>query len=407
MKFLFIHQNFPGQFRHLAPALARAGHEVKALVLTKNSATVWQGVTVIPYELSRVNAPDAHPWTVDFESKVIRGEACFRSALALRKNGYVPDVVVAHPGWGESLFVKEVWPKARLKLYCEFFYHAQGADVGFDPEFSSQDPANACRVTLKNANTLLQFQNADAGLSPTLWQASTFPEHIQKKITVIHDGIDSGALRPNPQAEFELDARQTVTRENEVVTFVSRALEPLRGFHIFMRALPALLKARPAALVLVVGQDKDGYGTKAGANGTWKKIFCDEVMPQLTSSERARIHFLGHIEYDRYVAVLQVSRVHVYLTSPFVLSWSLLEAMSTGCSIVASNTKPLQEVIEHNKTGKLVSFFDAIALAESVIELLEDSETRDQFRDAARAHVVRHYDLKSVCLPQQIAWALQ
>jgi glycosyltransferase involved in cell wall biosynthesis len=405
MKFLFIHQNFPGQFRHLAPALARAGHDVKALVLTKSSATIWQGVKLLPYQLARGNAPDAHPWTVDFESKVIRGEACFRSALALKAKGYLPDVVIAHPGWGESLFLKEVWPEARLKLYCEFFYHAHGADVGFDPEFSSQDPADACRVILKNANTLLQFQNADAGLSPTLWQASTFPEHMQKKITVIHDGIDSAALQPNPQAEFELDAGQTVTRENEVVTFVSRALEPLRGFHIFMRALPTLLKARPKALVLIVGQDKAGYGVKSGVNASWKKTFCDEVMPQLTSTERSRIHFLGHIEYGRYITLLQVSRVHVYLTSPFVLSWSLLEAMSVGCAIVASDTKPLKEVIEHNKTGRLIKFFDSIALAESVIEFLEDAGMRDLIGAAARAHVIQRYDLKSVCLPQQIAWA--
>ena len=230
MNILFIHQNFPGQFKHLAPALVSLGHDVTALVLTKTDARQWNGVKLIHYSLDRGNAKEAHPWTVDFESKVIRGEACLRAALALKKQGYTPEVIAAHPGWGESLFLKEVWPEAKLKLYCEFFYHARGADVGFDPEYPSSDPADAGRVTLKNANMLLQFQQADAGISPTHWQASTFPPHIQEKITVIHDGIDTEVLRPNPSVRFKLDNGQALSRDDEVITFVNRALEPYRGF---------------------------------------------------------------------------------------------------------------------------------------------------------------------------------
>ena len=407
MNILFIHQNFPGQFKHLAPALVSLGHDVTALVLTKTDARQWNGVKLIHYSLDRGNAKEAHPWTVDFESKVIRGEACLRAALALKKQGYTPEVIAAHPGWGESLFLKEVWPEAKLKLYCEFFYHARGADVGFDPEYPSSDPADAGRVTLKNANTLLQFQQADAGISPTHWQASTFPPHIQEKITVIHDGIDTEVLRPNPSVRFKLDNGQALSRDDEVITFVNRALEPYRGFHVFMRSLPKLLAAKPHAQVLIVGKEGVSYGAQPPSGKSWETLFCDEVMPQLTAQQRDRIHFLGNIEYARFISLIQVSRVHVYLTYPFVLSWSLLEAMSVGCSIVASDTQPLHEAIKHEETGKLVDFFDPAALADSVIGLLEDNVERERLGIAAREFAISNYDLKGVCLPQQIEWLLQ
>ena len=404
MKILFIHQNFPGQFKHVAPALVKAGHDVTALILTKTETKQWHGVKLIPYSLSRTNAKDAHPWTVDFESKLIRGEACLQAALALKKQGYSPDTIVAHPGWGESLFLKEVWPEAKLKLYCEFFYHTHGADVGFDPEFSSSDPADAGRVTLKNANILMQFEQAAAGLSPTHWQARTFPKHIREKITVIHDGIDTELLKPNAEAEFRLDSGQVLTREQEVITFVSRSLEPYRGFHIFMRSLPALLADRPNARVLIVGREGISYGAPSPTGKSWKSLFVDEVFPSLTESQRSRIHFLGNIPYERFVSLLQLSTVHVYLTYPFVLSWSLLEAMSVGCSIVASDTQPLHEAIKYNETGVLVNFFNPEALAESVISLLGDSEKREMLGRQARNFAVNNYDLKSICLPRQIRW---
>jgi glycosyltransferase involved in cell wall biosynthesis len=403
---LFIHQNFPGQFKHLAPALVKAGHTITALILTKTEAKQWHGVRLVPYTLSRGNAKEAHPWTVDFESKVIRGEACLKVALALKDQGYMPEVIVAHPGWGESLFLKEVWPKAKLKLYCEFFYRARGADVGFDPEFPASDPADAGRVTLKNANMLLQFQNADAGLSPTHWQASTFPSHIRDKIAVIHDGIDTEVLSPNPSASFPLGNGKSLTRDDEIITFVNRALEPYRGFHVFMRSLPKLLAARPSAHVLIVGKEGVSYGAQPPKGKSWKTIFSEEVLPQLTSQQRERIHFLGTIDYPRFINLLQVSRVHVYLTYPFVLSWSLLEAMSVGCSIVASDTQPLHEAIRHNKTGLLVDFFDCDALADSVTRLVDDEDTRVRLGEAARAFAIENYDLKSVCLPKQIHWLL-
>jgi glycosyltransferase involved in cell wall biosynthesis len=406
MNILFVHQNFPGQFKYLAPELAKTGFKVTALVLTKGQITYWNGVKVVPYALQRENGKDVHPWAVDFESKVIRGEACLLAAQALRAEGYRPEVIVAHPGWGESLFLKQVWPEAKLKLYCEFFYHTRGADVGFDPEFSSLEPGDSARVALKNANMLLQFQSADAGLSPTHWQASTFPQHIKKHITVIHDGIDTQALRPDPSARYVLDNNETLTSGDEVITFVSRALEPYRGFHIFMRSLPKILAARPSAIIVIVGNEGISYGAPPPDGISWKTRFGGELKAHLSTQQLERVHFVGTIEYARLITLLHVSRVHVYLTYPFVLSWSLLEAMAVGCAIVASDTQPLHEAIANNKTGKLFDFFSPSMLADSVLELLNDSNLRDTLGEAARDFVISNYDLRRVCLPKQIKWLL-
>lgn len=409
MNILFIHQNFPGQFRHLAPALAQQGHTVLAMTMQKTAASTWQGVRLVPYAASRGTTPNVHPWVSDFETKVIRAEACFRAALQLQAQGFTPDVIIAHPGWGESLFIKEVWPHARLGIYCEFFYHPHGADVGFDPEFQAEDPGDVCRLRLKNLNNLLHFEVADAGLSPTRWQASTFPEPFRHRITVVHDGIDTEVVRPNAEVSLTLNGQLVLTKQDEVITFVNRNLEPYRGYHIFMRALPEILKRRPRARVLIVGGNGVSYGAapdprRYGGLTTWREIFTAEVRPQMTEAEWARVHFLGNIPYQYFIPLLQLSSVHVYLTYPFVLSWSLLEAMSAGCAIVASDTAPLREVIEHDVTGRLVDFFDVAGLAREVCALLDDPAARQRLGQNARRFAQANYDLKSVCLPQQQVW---
>jgi len=224
MNILFIHQNFPGQFKFLAPALVAQGHSVSAMVMQKTTSSQWQGVRLYPYSASRGSTAGVHPWVSDFETKTIRAEACFRAALALREGGYTPDVIIAHHGWGESMFLKDVWPQARLGIYCEFYYHPEGADVGFDPEFPSTDAGEACRLQLKNLNNLLHFPVADAGISPTSWQASTFPEPFRSKITVVHDGIDTQAVAPRADVAITLNQNLTLTRKDEVITFVNRNL---------------------------------------------------------------------------------------------------------------------------------------------------------------------------------------
>ena len=405
MKVLFIHQNFPAQFKHLAPALAaRPGWEVATLTLRKELPDTWQGVKVFRYSVARGSTKGIHPWVASLETQTLRGEAILHAAMALRAQGWSPDVIVAHPGWGEALFLKDVWPQARLGLYCEFFYQAEGADVGFDAEFSSSTELDASRLRLKNAGTLLQLAQADAGISPTHWQAMGFAENFRSRISVIHDGIDTAALQPNPLATVSLSSGLVLSRDDEVVTFLNRQLEPYRGFHVFMRALPALLKRRPNAHVVVVGGDGVSYGAKLEDGQTWRQKMLNEIGHALTASDLKRVHFVGNVSYSMYVSLMQVSKLHVYLTYPFVLSWSLLEAMSMGCAILASATAPVQEVIEDNVNGCLINFFDHQALAQKADEMLADADMRQSLGARARQDVCERYDLKQVCLPKMLAW---
>jgi glycosyltransferase involved in cell wall biosynthesis len=302
------------------------------------------------------------------------------------------------------MFLKDVWPQARLGIYCEFYYHPEGADVGFDPEFPSNDPGEGCRLRLKNLNNLLHFPVADAGISPTSWQASTFPEPFRSKITVVHDGIDTQAVAPRADVAITFKENLSLTRKDEVITFVNRNLEPYRGYHVFMRALPEILRQRPHARVLIVGADDVSYGARPAGGKKWKDIFAAEVRPQIPDADWARVHFLGHVPYQHFIPLLQLSAVHVYLTYPFVLSWSLLEAMSAGCAIVASDTQPLQEAITDGQTGLLSPFFDHAALANKVCALLQDPAKRQRLGANARAFAQANYDLQAVCLPKQLAW---
>lgn len=404
MNILFIHQNFPGQFKHLSVALAARGHQVTALTLRVKEATTWRGVRVIPYGIQRRGGQKLHPWLLDMDSKVTRGEACYHAAMKLKAQGYHPDVIIAHHGWGESLFLRDVWPRARLGVYCELYHLAGYPHLGFDPEFQSRTPGTeALRIRLKNLNNHMHFDIAQAGISPTSFQAGTFPEVFRDKISVIHDGIDTDHVKPDAEVRFALGDR-VLTREDEVITFVNRNLEPYRGYHVFMRALPRLLRERPNAQILVTGGDGTSYGAKPPQGKTWKQIFIDEVRDQIPDDDWARVHFLGRIPYDRFLDMLRLSRLHIYLTYPFVLSWSLLEAMAMQCAIVASDTAPLREAISHDETGRLVDFFDGEKLVDEACALLDDADARARLGAAARDHVVQTYDLQSICLPRQIAW---
>lgn len=401
MKILFVHQNFPGQYKHLAPALARDPLN-QVIAIRQGSDDMWQGIQVAGYQV-QAQPGSVHPYLSDLHVKVIRAEAVTARAWRLKQDGFSPDVIVAHPGWGEPLFLKQVWPAARLGLYCEFFYDLEGSDVGFDPEFPSRLPPlpEACRLQIKNANQVLAFEDAQRGLSPTQWQKSRYPERLARHIDVIHDGIDTQALCANPDVSMQLNGQRTLTRKDEIITFVSRNLEPYRGYHQFLRALPDLLRRRPNARVMIVGGSGVSYGAEPPAGTTWRTLCWDEVKDQVDAS---RVHFLGNLPYNHFVQLLQLSSVHVYLTYPFVLSWSLLEAMSLECAIVASATAPVIEILEHEKTSLLVDFFKPGELADSVCRLLDDKALAAQLGRAARQRVVADFDLQTVCLPKQIEW---
>lgn len=396
-----MHQNFPGQFLHLAPALVERGHEVVALTDESNT----RRSTITTY---RYRKPDPRPdpkiarLGTTFGEMTNRAHRVARAAVVLRdKHGYVPDVIFGHGGWGETLFLREVWPGARLLLYAELYYAPRGLDVGFDPEFGRADDEKAFSVVARQGHQALMMAQADAALSPTEFQADTFPACFRDKITIIHDGIDTARLVPNPSASVTLPDGPTLRAGDEVLTFINRNLEPYRGYHSFMRALPAVMRARPRAQVVIVGGDDVSYGARPGDGKTWKDIFLDEVRGQIDLS---RVHFTGKVPYATFIGLMQVTRVHCYLTVPFVLSWSMLEAMSAGALVVGSRTAPVEELITDGENGWLADFFDTEDLADTLIESLTRWRELAPLRTAARAHIVENYDLHSICLPRLIAF---
>jgi glycosyltransferase involved in cell wall biosynthesis len=399
MRILFVHQNFPGQFPHLAPALANRGHDVTALTVSTNKRPSPVPVTHYTYDKIAFDRSVSRHVT-NLADRTGRGLAVAAAAEKLRAKGYVPDLVIGHFGWGETLYLKNVWPATRLALYAEFFYHPRGLDADFDPEIQQPTVATYNVTTSLQAPLLLAMHTADAGVAPTRWQAETFPAHFRDRIAVIHDGIDTERVRPDPAAQITVGSH-IFRPGDEVLTFVSRNLEPYRGYHIFMRALPEVLRARPEAHVVIVGGQEAGYGPLHPSRKPWKQIFLDEVKAGL---DLQRVHFVGTIPYGTFVNLMSVTRVHAYLSYPFVLSWSMLEAMSAGALVVGSATAPVQEVVRHGENGLLVDFFDVGRWSAVLTEALAAPETFAPLRQAARATIVEGYDLHSKCLPRMIAW---
>lgn len=396
MNILFVHQNFPAQYKYLAPALAKRGHTVVAIGIT---AAAIDGVTVLNYKPVRGSSSSIHPFAADFETKVIRADSCARAMIQLRDKGFLPDVVCAHPGWGEVMLVKDVFYDAKLISFHEFYYHPRGVDLGFDPEFKEDNFEQHARVRLKNAHLLLSYEESDKIVSPTHWQKAVAPRWAQEKMDVVFDGIDTDILCIDDDAFLEINGTLRLSKCDEIVTFVNRNLEPCRGWHIFARALPLIQAKRPDAYILIVGGDSVSYGSAPKGAKSWKEKFWAEVSDRVDTS---KIIFLGQVPYKHFISILQISTVHVYLTYPFVLSWSLLEAMSCGAVIVGSDTEPVREVIEDGKNGFLVNFFDHSRLAYTVCDLLESRDELRHIRQAARETVVCRYDLKTVCLLRQI-----
>ena len=400
MKILFIHQNFPGQFKHLAPALVAGGHEVVALGVHRPGPPI-PGVRLVLHAPQPPTKEQAGLRQFqELQTKLIRGQSVLNALTVLKKDGFVPDVIYGHSGWGEMFFVKDLFPAARLIVYAEFFFNAVGGDINFDPEFEQPESDGTRLMQLKNINLMHALVQADRGVSPTAFQRDRHPPLLREKIEVIHDGIDTDRFVPSTRSEVALQkAGLRFTSADEVITFTVRQLEPYRGYHSFMRCLPELMALRPKAHVLIAGGDDTSYGGKPPPGTTWKDVYFKEVAPRI---DLKRIHFVGRLPHEILTQLMQVSSVHVYLTYPFVLSWSLLEAMSCGCLVVASRTAPVEEVIEHGRNGLLVDFFDYSQIARTVADALERREELEPLRDAARQEIVGRFDLRTTCLPKQL-----
>ena len=397
MKILFLHPNFPAQFRHLATVLGKDTKNTVVYATNRREGRI-AGVNKVVYDKSRTARPETHHYVRPLENAVLEAQGAYRIAQQLKDQGFYPDVVYGHSGWGPTLFMKDIFPKATLICYFEWFYNAYGSDASFDPS----DPINAddeARIRIKNAPILLDLATCDRGLSPTAWQRSQFPQEFHSKIKVHHDGIDVDYFQAVPNSKLILPRiNLDLSTAPEIVTYVARGMEPYRGFPQLIETISILQQKRPQCHFVIVGKNRVAYGKSLPDGQTYK-----DAMLAKFPLDMNRVHFTDLLPYDEYLQVLQASSVHIYLTRPFVLSWSMLEALSTGCIIVASNTDPVTEVIEDNVNGLLVDFFKPQEISDRVIEALDNPEKMAKIRTKARETILETYDLAKL-LPQHLQW---
>ncbi|MBF0240159.1 MAG: glycosyltransferase family 4 protein [SAR324 cluster bacterium] len=394
MRVLFLHPNFPAQFGYLAMELAKDSRN-QVVFVTKRQEGQLKNVRKVLYAPSRPVSSQTHHYVKNLESAVLEGQAVYRIVQKLKTEGFVPDVVYGHSGWGPTLFLRDILPKTRLLCYFEWFYNARGSDADFDPA----DPLTEDdfpRIRSKNAPILMDLSSCDHGRSPTHWQHQQFPSEYHSRITVLHDGVDTEFFRPFPGISRKIPSIQRdLSDVKEIVTYVARGMEPYRGFPQFMEAVALLQRRRPECHVIIVGQDRVAYG-KSLPNG---KTYKQDALERL-ELDQSRIHFTGLLPLDQYRQILRMSSVHAYLTRPFVLSWSFMEAMACGCVMVASNTEPVREVLIEGHNGLLVDFFYTRALTNRIEEALEHPG-RQRLGANARSTIVDHYSLKKL-LPRHI-----
>ncbi len=381
MRFLFVHQNFPGQFLHIVRHLVAARqHEI--VFITEPNDNVINGVRKVPYARPAPAAADAHIAARELDGAVRRAEAVGRTAGNLKLLGYEPDIIIGHHGWGEMLNLRDVWPDTPMLGYMEFYYQPIGIDVGFDPEFPI-GVDDFPRIRAKNAINHIALNLDGEGQSPTEWQLSTYPEWARKRINLLWEGVNLDVCKPNPKVRRTslTIGGMTIEPSDKLVTYVSRDLEPYRGFPLMMRAIPHLLRARKDIKIVMVGGDGVSYGNPPPSGGNWREVMSREIGAGLDSS---RVVFPGRVPYETYLSMLQRSDAHVYLTYPFVASWSLREALAVGCAIVGSDSQPVREFIADGENGLLTSFFDPAALARTAVKLIEDSRLSERLRANAR-----------------------
>ena len=395
-RILFVHNTFPGRFNFLLPSLKERGHSCAAIA---SGGRDTPGIPLLRWKTTRGSTKGIFEVATRAEADFIRGRAAAECALRLRKDGFIPDLVIGHPGWGETTYIKEIFPNAKQILQGEFYYRSSGGDVGFDPEFGTVTDEERFRIHSKNAGMALALADCDHIVFPTEYQASVFPPAFRARGSVIHEGIDASRTKPVANASFKLPDGRVLDATTPVVTFINRRFEPLRGFHIMMRALPAIQAQSPNVHVLMIGADETGgYGLPAPKGKTWKQVFLDEVGGKL---DHARIHWTGTVPYDALLNMLTLSCAHIYYTYPFVLSWSLCDAMACECLLLASDTPPLHDAIEDGVNGRLIGFFDIDGLSNAIVEAVREPDRFTALRRNARQTVLEKFDQMRSCLP---AW---
>lgn len=397
MRFLLSHPNFPSQLRTIAQVLA-ANPQNEVVFLTSSTQGEIPRVKKLIYTPKREPSPHTHHYIRGFEEAILHGQAAFTACVEAKNKGFIPDIIFGHAGWGQTLFLKDIYPKAPMGLNFEWFYRSRNSDCDFDPSepITADDEA---RIRVKNATLLSDLASCDGGLCPTQFQLDQFPSHLRSNLIVSHEGIDLNFFKPAPEQKLVLaNGKLDLSGVDEIVTYATRGMEPYRGFPQFIEAAHLLLKARPKAHVVIAGDDRVAYGKKAPSGTTYKQMLLEKF-----PLDPNRAHFVGSLPYGEYVKLLQCTTAHVYMTRPFVLSWSLLEAMSCGALVVASDTEPVREVISDGINGLLVNFFKPDQLASTLDQVLSRPKHFNRIREKARATVVAKYDANS-CLRQRLAW---
>lgn len=393
---LFVHNNFPGQFGFIAQKLSADGHRCAAIA--SHTGQKLDGIELVQWRTRKATTSGILPAAVRIEADLIRGGAAAKAALHLRNRGFDPALIIGHPGWGETTYMREIFPRARQVAYAEYYYRSEGGDVGFDPEFSPAKAEDPHTLYAKNAGMTLAFAEAEAIVTPTDFQRSLLPAIFRERAHVIHEGVDTDYIRKRDNVSLTLGGGKVLDGSKPVITFINRRFEPLRGFHIFVRALPSLMAAVPEAEIVIIGADEPGgYGAPSG-DKTWGTRLFGEIADRV---DRSRIHFVGRIPHEMMLRALSISWAHVYFTYPFVMSWSLLEAMASECLIIASDTGPVRDAVTDGKNGILLDFFDVAGLSGALIAACREPERFRVLRKAARETVIARYDRATICQP---AW---
>ena len=393
MQVLFLHDNFPAQFGYLGEHAAANGWDI--WFGTQREGARHNNFKIFNYKPHREITKDVHPYAANFERGVLNGQAVARSAIALQKKGLNPDVVMAHSGWGPGNFAKDIWPNARYIGYFEWFYRRNAPDTVFMGE-SDGNIDQQLRTRSRNASIMMDLASCDLGICPTEFQRRQFPDCFQDKMRVMHDGINTEYYVPERGKKLVLP-NLDLSHAEEIVTYVARGMEPYRGFPEFMKTAELIQQQRPQTHFVIVGEDRVAYGKALPEGQSYKSKMLDAL-----DLDMSRTHFTGLLPRKSYLEVLQASDLHVYLTVPFVLSWSMMESMSAGCAILASNTDPVREMVGDGVHGAMVNMKDPVGVAQQAIYLLDRPEIRHAMGDAARARIVEHYAQKNA-LPQKLA----
>ena len=397
MNFLFVHQNFPGQYVHLLRSLvadnqARPGtHEI--VFMTEPNQNYMDGVRKVTYSRPPPPPKALAPAAWEFETAALRAQAGYQGAQKIKALGFKPDIIIGHHGWGEMLNLCDVFPCVPILGYFEFYYRIHGSDVNYDSEFP-MDETHFGAVRAKNTINLLAIALEQWGQTPTHWQYETYPDWAKSKIRIIEEGVDLEKCAPEPELRKKkiTIGSLTVTPKQKLLTYVSRNLEPYRGFHTLMRALPRILDECPDLVVSLVGGEEVSYGAPPPNGGSWKDVLLKEVGDRI---DHSRVHFMGKVKYQDHLTLLKRSDAHIYLSYPFVASWSLREALACGCLVIAADSVTVTEFIEDGVNGLVTPTLDSGKLADNVIKALSNNKQAALLRKGARAHAEKHLGLDS------------